>query len=139
MGLEVLFEERYKCSKCTKKYPTNGPRGAKGYKMREGMGCFGPRPRLSKVFDEFKITDCPGNHYHKDLEYWLELHAAYKNGVLPFNGLITDQPCKIIEIFNVIDGIKATKETELHDREMEKLEKDNQAAQRKSKWPTKFK
>lgn len=38
--------------------------------------------------------------------YVITLYFAYKNnGILPFAGCMSDQPAKIIEIFNVLDAL----------------------------------
>lgn len=48
----------------------------------------------------------------------------YERGVLPFPGSLSDQPAKIIEMFNVVGAIRS----EFEDRIRTDLERKNQAA-----------
>ena len=62
------------------------------------------------------------NHIH-NFDYILMLYGAYKNhGSLPYEGLISDQPYKIIEIFNVIGAvINSLQEQERKAQEKKKI------------------
>ena len=46
-----------------------------------------------------------------NFNYFYTLYRQYsENGVLPFNGCLTDQPSKIIEIFDVFEQLNCEKE-----------------------------
>jgi hypothetical protein len=63
-------------------------------------------------------------------EFVIVAFEAYnKNGVLPYPGSLSDQPNKIIEIFNVLDSLKLEREQ----RAFEQQQKEQQKAQRKRK------
>lgn len=53
--------------------------------------------------------------------YVITLFNQYKNGVLPFNGCVSEQPAKIIEIFEVLQQL----EYEHQEKTRKKLEKEN--------------
>jgi len=42
--------------------------------------------------------------------FYLSLHQAYQNGIAPFSGSASEQPAKIIEVFNVLDSLYAEAE-----------------------------
>lgn len=52
--------------------------------------------------------------------YVLNLYNQYKRGCLPFSGPVSQQPAKIIEIFNVLEQL----ELEQQDKQRTALEKE---------------
>jgi len=66
---------------------------------------------------------------HPYLSYFLTLYERYKQGVLPFPGSTSEQPAKIIEIFNVLDQLDFEKQ-EKQAREQEAKTKKTQATKR---------
>lgn len=54
--------------------------------------------------------------------------AFHRHGVLPYSGSLSEQPNKIIEIFNVLDALRAERETKLMEEQ-----KREQSKKRKKK------
>jgi hypothetical protein len=45
---------------------------------------------------------CVGN-YNSNIGFLTEAFSKYEKGMLPFKGTLSDQPAKLIEIFNIIE------------------------------------
>lgn len=60
------------------------------------------------------------NLRHPRFFFLVSLWQKYKQGVLPYNGSLVDQPAKIIEIFDVLTEL----EWEQQERERKKHEKE---------------
>lgn len=45
---------------------------------------------------------CIGNFYRDGWAYWLQMYRQYQGGLLPFPGTVSEQPAKVIEVFNII-------------------------------------
>jgi hypothetical protein len=56
-----------------------------------------------------------------NLSYLLLLFENYEKGLLPFNGPVSDQPAKVIDIFNILYQVRQ----EYQDEQKNKLEKKN--------------
>ena len=77
-----------------------------------GKGCFDAGIKSYDIaFLNFKI--CPGNLYNSYINYIWELFTHYQNNLLPYSGNIGQQPAKIIEIFDVIQGLVSEYENRL--------------------------
>lgn len=59
-----------------------------------------------------KITKPLENFKFKGFDYTFGLYNSYKKGQLPFEGPVSEQPSKIIEIFNIYNQL----ETEAQER-----------------------
>lgn len=60
------------------------------------------------------------------LGYVLTMHEQWERGTLPFEGPLSDQPSKIVEIMNLISNLKIERKEKTHkehQREMEKTRK----------------
>lgn len=72
--------------------------------------------RLSGNLDRFK---------YDNFNYVVTLHNVFeKSGVLPFEGAFSQQPAKIVEIFNVLDQLSFEKR--------EQIQKENQKEAKKN-------
>lgn len=59
---------------------------------------------------EFKTNN---NFIFEGFSYYYGLYRSYsENGILPFEGCLADQPCKIIEVFEVFEQLQIEKENE---------------------------
>jgi hypothetical protein len=65
----------------------------------------------------------------EEFNYLVTLYDAYhRHGVLPYSGSLSEQPNKIIEIFNVLDSLRQERENKLldeHKRNQENKKKRN--------------
>jgi hypothetical protein len=66
------------------------------------------------------FTDTPKLKYPL-FGYVSTLYLNYKKGTLPYQGSLSEQPAKVIEIFNTLDQLAQ----EAQVREQKKKEKDN--------------
>jgi hypothetical protein len=66
------------------------------------------------------------NYNYEYFGYVLSLFDAYDRlGILPFNGCFSDQPAKIIEIFNVLDQLKTERQMKLQEEQQRESKKQN--------------
>jgi hypothetical protein len=52
--------------------------------------------------------------------YVITLFQNYERGVMPFEGSVSEQPAQLMDIFSLLEALKAEQETKLK----EKLERD---------------
>lgn len=81
--------------------------------------------------DDIKYKTCPVNFYDQSVVTYIDLFRQFDKGLLPFTGGLLEQPNKIMEIFNLIETLKA-------ENERERLERQQKADKRmQNKWRTK--
>lgn len=56
---------------------------------------------------------------------FIDLYYNYQRGVMPYDGSLMDQPSKVIEVFNIIDGLIKAKETALAEKRQAEYERKN--------------
>ncbi len=67
------------------------------------------------IDNKFKINYCPNILFAKeDIQFLLSIYAFFERGFLPFEGSILDQPYWVIELFQMLNIIKA----ELEEKEL---------------------
>jgi len=76
----------------------------KTIRKRTSKGCFDYKTKKYRL-ENIVFKSCIGN-YTIDLSYYINLYSLYEKGIMPFNGLLKDQPAKIIEIFSIIEQKK---------------------------------
>lgn len=75
--------------------------------------------------EDLAFYTCPSNFYSWDFGYWMELESQYKeHGNLPFEGLIKDQPAKVMQLFKLIRRF-------ISDKEVENMKKQQRELQQK--------
>jgi hypothetical protein len=77
--------------------------------------------------ENIRFNRCPGNYTNTQVRYLIDWFLMYEKGVMPFGGTLSDQPGKLIEIFELIQSIRDEKEIQ-REREVEK-----EAARKNSK------
>lgn len=102
-ALEARLEpSKFSCSKCAAKYkPEHRPR------KRKSKGCYDYSTRVYRI-ENIVYKTCIGN-YNKDISFFVEAFSMYEKGMLPFKGTLSEQPSKIIDIFNIIEQRRAEK------------------------------
>lgn len=124
--LESIHEENFNCHRCMNQY-SKRPDYANNKEaydkslntIRRKKGCEGPGISQYKV-ENIKYSICIGNFYSHSVYQYVDLYYNYQRGVMPFAGSIMEQPCKIIEVFNIIDGFIKGKQLEAHNKELSK-------------------
>lgn len=115
----ATVEEKFNCFKCQNDYR----RDEKLIKvLRERKGCFGS-DKILYGLGNYQLKTCVGNLTTPDFEHIMYLYDNYERGVLPFDGSPSDQPNKIVEIFNLIYSLTA--------EHKEKLRRQAEASSRK--------
>lgn len=90
--------------------------------FKETKGCFGGSGEVksfrklhsdnsstdkSVIINGIRYKSCLCNLKNSSTMYFIDLYDKYqKFGLLPFSGTITEQPAKIMEIFNVLESVK---------------------------------
>ena len=95
-----LKPDKFSCTRCAAKYKPQH-REAK----RKSKGCYDYSTKVYRL-DNVVYKTCLGN-YNKDINFFIEAFSLYEKGVLPFKGTLSDQPSKVIDIFNIIEQRRA--------------------------------
>jgi len=106
--LHAIDNPRFQCSKCIKQF--SGRRDEKEMLLRDkqGKACdFIANETRHHINYELKFKRCIGNFFDYGAVHMLTLYNKYEKGMLPFNGCLSDQPNKIIEVFNIIESYKS--------------------------------
>ena len=104
----------FNCATCKKKYPRDKDRQRKS---QERMGCFNefPDPILKysghknssmESMPKIEYFKCPAQVYS---HYWasiINLEGSFRDGKMPYEGSILDQPAIIVEAFDLIHNLK---------------------------------
>lgn len=64
------------------------------------------KQRNSVVSMNMKFTEHLSRYQYPLMAYVLALHEQFEKGVMPYPGSLSDQPAKIIEIFNLLSSLK---------------------------------
>lgn len=114
--LHALADKRFSCESCLTQYQNRADFESMTQKLRDSKGCATLLPQPAhQIENSIKFSSCIGNFVMPGIYPWLEAHAYFERGILPFPGSLMDQPAKVIQLFNVIDGYKnaqATKQAE---------------------------
>lgn len=87
---------------------TEGKAAERGKAKRKSKGCFDFTSRTF-LLDNIKYNACVGNYTLSGLGYYYEVLLNYEKGLMPFNGALSLQPNKIMEVIHLIETIKNDK------------------------------
>lgn len=80
-------------------------------KLRTQKGCYGVGDLpIHKLSDGVSLSTCVGNFFDQPSLSVLKMHKSFEAGVMPFPGSLTEQPSKVMEAFQVIDGYRAERD-----------------------------
>jgi hypothetical protein len=114
-----MDNDRFQCSKCLKKYEGRADGKKLLRKYRKLQGCFGRTRRDGYRFDGYIYSTCPGNVFDYSSLFIIELYREYQKGIMPYPGALVEQPAKIMEAFQVIDGYNSLKLAEEQKKQKE--------------------
>ena len=117
--LHIMDQERFQCGKCLKKYRGRADEKTILQKYRKNMGCFGNTRRDNYEFGGYIYRTCPGNVFHSDAVFIIELYREFQKGIMPYPGSLVEQPAKVMEAFSVIDGYNNRKIAEEQKKQKE--------------------
>lgn len=127
--IEAILDKKFNCFSCQNMYSKNQDYEKKREtykahtnKRRAKQNCFSLNDRCVYQLENIKYYTCVGNFYDKSVCDLYEMYTLYDKGVLPYNGALVDQPAKIIEVFQLIGGLRAEK--------IERLKKEVKDAKR---------
>ena len=113
--IKSMFEKTFNCFHCKAQY---ADRKEITLKLREQKGCFDVSTKVRYRFDQIIYKTCIGNFYDPQTSQLVDMFNKFEIGVLPYPGSYSDQPAKIIEVFQLIDSLKQT--------EVKRIEKENE-------------
>ena len=87
--LHAIDHKRFQCDHCPER-------------NRKAMGCT-TIDSVKSIVKDIEFRTCPGNFWETWALMLLSAHTQNRQGVLPFDGAMMDQPAKIVEAFSVID------------------------------------
>lgn len=91
-------------------------------RKRRGCGVITEEPKIT--LDDHHIAFhsclCHENFQYPLMDQILFLHDKYNKGILPYEGSLTDQPNKIIEIFQLIDQLHQEREQQQAKKQQDK-------------------
>lgn len=104
--LHALDNSEFQCGPCLAKYRTRP-------QQFEFKGCKDIKQgKLFSIDDKIHFRNCIGNHFDHSAVHWIQCHAQYEKGFLPFPGSLLEQPNKVMEVFHVISAHNADRVAE---------------------------
>lgn len=118
--IESQYTDGFNCFKCCNrfnKYKEGESKEKKISIFKKAKGCFDKETTSYRVGVDphqrlAKFSGCVGNYTSLSVNYYVDLFYQYDKGVLPFKGKLSEQPSKIIEIFQLIEDKIAQKNKE---------------------------
>jgi len=98
-----IFDKRWNCYHCIKSKDHE--------RIKKIQGCEFT-PRTFYKIEGFKLNRCLGNFTSREVLGFFEMFKLYSKGIMPFDGCMSDQPAKLIDLFNMIDLLQAEKHEE---------------------------
>ena len=102
-----LDPKKFHCGSCITQYGNSERLIKKTERKRKSKGCFDFTSKNYRL-ENVRYLTCIGN-FAVPIDFYIEAFGLYEKGVLPFEGNISDQPNKIIEIFQLIEVRRAEK------------------------------
>lgn len=78
--------------------------------IQKFRGCLEPTEHVQYVIDGKPIYICPGRMIRPDVKEYIDLYSYFKKGYLPFRGAVSEQPIKIMQIFDIIEAAERDRE-----------------------------
>ena len=85
---------------------------SKNKDLQKHRGCLKPTERVQYIFEGKEMYRCPAKFIMPEVKTYIEMYSQYKKGLLPFRGTITEQPTKLIDIFNILESAEVSAEKE---------------------------
>ena len=106
-SMEAKLDRKFHCGTCITQYGHSEHLMKKTEKKRRSKGCFDLTSKDYRI-DNIRYNGCIGN-FVTPIDFFVEAFSLYEKGVLPFEGTISEQPNKIMEIFQLIEVRRAEK------------------------------
>jgi hypothetical protein len=125
--MESYTNKHFNCHSCLTQYKSRpdyeknrASFDASLEKQRDIKACRKPDAKPKLKTESLAFYQCPGNFAHPSISVLVDAYWKCERGIMPFAGSYMDQPYKVIEVFNIIDGIikeKQAKAAEEQSRE----------------------
>lgn len=102
-----LDPKKFHCGSCITQYGSSERLMKKTERKRKSKGCFDLTSKKYRI-DNIRYNTCIGN-FAVPIDFFIEAFSLYEKGVLPFKGNISEQPSKIMEVFQLIEVRRAEK------------------------------
>lgn len=98
---------------CLEKHESLSGQRLEDFKNRNGCGFrFSKEPRREE--NGYYFYSCFCDHLDPNFGYLMTLHQNYEQfGTLPYSGSLSEQPAKIIEVFQILSDLKLKRREEL--------------------------
>lgn len=83
---------------------------------------------------EIKYYTCPSNFYNPAIALLIDMGRHFREGILPFEGGLFDQPAKVIDCFNLLENLNVE-----HQKDVQEKAKKWQKARSRSSLPSRNK
>ncbi len=71
--------------------------------QKKFRGCYG-KPVQPYLIDGKPADMCVAKLLPPDIKYYIRYYEYYKKGLLPFRGSISEQPVKLLDIFDILES-----------------------------------
>ena len=104
--VQGAYDDKWNCHACLTSYDARNMKDKNKLlnSKREIKGCWGKdRPY---TVEDIEYYTCIGNYNSANSRRYIDMFDHFEKGIMPFNGAYMDQPCKVIDIFNIIKSIR---------------------------------
>ena len=119
-----MYDKKYNCYHCHGQYKGSSKREKILEALQEQKGCFDEsQDRFRYKFENIGYRYCIGNYYDRSVSLLNDMFNKFQQGVMPFPGSYSDQPGKILDVFQLIEST--------HQSEKLRLQKEDEAESRR--------
>lgn len=104
-----MKERQFDCGTCLNKWAGRTDSAEMTEANRKVKGCWGSTEFLHEIVvpgGRISFKTCVGNLVQDGMFHWIVLHRQFQKGVLPYPGSLSEQPAKVLELFELIDSFK---------------------------------
>lgn len=104
--VQACYDSRWNCYHCLTEYDNRNLKNVEQLvkTKRDVKGCWGKKKPY--VIEDVEYYTCIGNYNSQITKRYIDMFDHYEKGIMPFNGSSMEQPCKVIEIFNIIKSVR---------------------------------
>lgn len=111
-----IYNANFNCGKCIAQHSED--------RRNRLKGCSTPiKMPVAKYKDKIYFYKCPSNFYSAYIAEMMSHARHLENGLLPYAGGLMDQPAKLIELINQINGLRMEDEVNRAKAEAAKAKK----------------
>jgi hypothetical protein len=96
----AIHDQQYNCQKCKKKQSQSVRDSRKACSTTKET----PVVTYGKS-EEIKYFTCPSNFYNPAYAILIDMLRHFRQGVLPFEGGLFEQPAKVVDYFNLLENL----------------------------------